>query len=316
MADMDAPLVSVVVPVLNCDAYLCDALESVLTQDYAPWELVVVDDHSTDCSVAMAEAFAVAHADRTIRVLRNDGKGKVAALNRGIADARGDFIHLFGADDQLRPTCLSECVCAVRRTGCDAIYHDLLVVDELLRPLNVLAWSPDMERLSFEAVAANLVSIGSGAWLFNRRLCASTWPIDAEVPYEDMWMSLLFKLRGEVAYLPRALYNYRQHGRQTYGRLDDRAPERRAYRCRRDLQVLGRIMSDASVAPQLPPRALKALGRWTRYLRAMVEGPSVSSMLLADMTVRQKAGLVGTRLLPDACVRLLERVLRGRRIGR
>ncbi len=97
------PVVSVVLPVRNGAATLARALESVRAQTFTAWELVVVDDGSTDGTADLAAA--VARAERRARVLRPAaaGAGIVAALNTGIAAARGRWIARLDADDAMHP---------------------------------------------------------------------------------------------------------------------------------------------------------------------------------------------------------------------
>ncbi|HZR83431.1 MAG TPA: glycosyltransferase family A protein [Candidatus Binatia bacterium] len=87
--------VSVVLPVFNRAAYVGEAIESVLAQTLPPDELIVVDDGSTDDSVAIAEAFS----RPSLRVLRQENAGIGAARNRGLAAATGDLIAFIDSDD-------------------------------------------------------------------------------------------------------------------------------------------------------------------------------------------------------------------------
>ena len=94
---MTAPLVSVLVPCYNAEAYVAAALESVLAQTYAPIEVIVVDDGSTDGSAAVLEGFRA----RGVTVIRQDNRGQCAAANRALAEASGRYIKFFDADDWL-----------------------------------------------------------------------------------------------------------------------------------------------------------------------------------------------------------------------
>jgi glycosyltransferase involved in cell wall biosynthesis len=88
-----APLVSVVIPVYNCEKYLGEAIESVLAQTYRPIEVIVVDDGSSDHSAAVAARFPA------VRYCAQPHAGPGAARNRGIALARGSFVAFLDADD-------------------------------------------------------------------------------------------------------------------------------------------------------------------------------------------------------------------------
>jgi glycosyltransferase involved in cell wall biosynthesis len=93
--------VSVLMPVFNGGPYLATAIESVQAQTLADFELVIVDDGSTDGSEDVIAGFAA--RDRRIRVYRKPNSGISETLNRGIAEARGDWIARLDADDVMLP---------------------------------------------------------------------------------------------------------------------------------------------------------------------------------------------------------------------
>lgn len=88
------PLISVIIPVYNCERYLAEAVESVLSQSYSPREVIVVDDGSRDGSARVAQSFG---AQVRYRFQENAGIG--AARNHGASLARGDMIAFLDADD-------------------------------------------------------------------------------------------------------------------------------------------------------------------------------------------------------------------------
>jgi glycosyltransferase involved in cell wall biosynthesis len=90
------PLVSVIIPCYNGEAYLAEAIESALAQTYPRVEIIVVDDGSTDNSPAIAQRFPV-------RYLHQENRGLTPTRNRGIRESKGDYIVFLDADDRLRP---------------------------------------------------------------------------------------------------------------------------------------------------------------------------------------------------------------------
>jgi GT2 family glycosyltransferase len=129
------PLVSVVLPCHDAEEHLPEALESVLGQSHRRLEVVAVDDGSRDGTAALlAEA---ARNDARVRVLTHPGnQGIVAALNRGVAAARGDFVARMDADDVCLPERLARQLQLFRdHPGTDAVGTGVRLVDDAGRPL-------------------------------------------------------------------------------------------------------------------------------------------------------------------------------------
>jgi glycosyltransferase involved in cell wall biosynthesis len=128
------PRVAVIVPVWNDEAHLAQALESVQAQSYSDWELIIIDDASTDNSPQIATSFALRDPDR-ITVLRvEQNVGSAEARNQGIAASRGaELLALLDSDDYFHPDYLKrslelyeKALAAGRRVGilaCNAWLH-------------------------------------------------------------------------------------------------------------------------------------------------------------------------------------------------
>lgn len=109
-----SPRVSVILPAYNAAATLERAIASVRAQTFPGWELLVVDDGSTDATSAIVENFA--RRDPRIRVLSRPHGGIVAALNAGIDVARGELIARMDADDEAHPDRFVEQIALLDRT--------------------------------------------------------------------------------------------------------------------------------------------------------------------------------------------------------
>ncbi len=93
------PLVSILIPCYNAEAWLAQTLESALAQTWSPTEIIVVDDGSKDRSLEIAKAFE----PRGVKVISQHNQGASAARNRAFQESQGDFIQYLDADDLLAP---------------------------------------------------------------------------------------------------------------------------------------------------------------------------------------------------------------------
>ncbi len=95
------PLLSILMPVYNAGRYLRPAIASLLAQDFRDFELIIVNDGSTDGSAGIIDSFAV--RDARIRVFTRANAGIVSALNAGLAVAQGGLIARMDSDDIALP---------------------------------------------------------------------------------------------------------------------------------------------------------------------------------------------------------------------
>ena len=97
--EKELPLISLVVPVYNCEKYVGECIESILIQDYSNIELILVNDGSKDNSKKIIEDYA--KKDKRIRIINQDNFGVSAARNNGIKTANGKYIGFIDADDYI-----------------------------------------------------------------------------------------------------------------------------------------------------------------------------------------------------------------------
>ena len=107
---MNSALVSILIPCFNAEQYVASAIESALGQDYPDFEVIVVDDGSTDASLEIIRRFG---ADRRIRFETGPNRGGSAARNRLLAMANGKFVQFLDADDLLDPRKIRLCMNAM-----------------------------------------------------------------------------------------------------------------------------------------------------------------------------------------------------------
>ena len=112
------PEISVIIPVYNVEKYLCSCVESVLNQTFADFELILVDDGSTDSGGEACDVFAA--RDPRVHVIHQQNAGQSAARNRGVREAKTGLICFIDADDAVNPTLLENLVRLLRETGAGA----------------------------------------------------------------------------------------------------------------------------------------------------------------------------------------------------
>lgn len=117
MTQQVSPLVSIIIPCFNGEAYVADAIRSALAQTYASREVIVVDDGSTDGSLDIIRSFG-----DQVRALAEPHRGGSAARNRGLAAARGEYIQFLDADDVLYPDKLAVQVPLLSGSDCDVVF--------------------------------------------------------------------------------------------------------------------------------------------------------------------------------------------------
>ncbi|MBD5205747.1 MAG: glycosyltransferase [Bacteroidales bacterium] len=114
-------MISIVIPLYNKENFIASTLRSVLAQSYGDFEVVIVDDGSTDNSLAIIDNFN----DSRIRIISQANKGVSAARNRGIAEAKGEYIALLDADDEWKPDFLQTMIYLTEKyPECDVFTTD------------------------------------------------------------------------------------------------------------------------------------------------------------------------------------------------
>ena len=132
-------LVSIVLPVYNGASFVQDALDSILEQSYPEWELIAVDDGSTDESGAILDEYC--QKDARIKAIHQENQKLPAALSTGFRLAQGEFLTWTSCDNLLYPDFLERLVdCLRRHPDWDMVYANLDIIDETGTPLRDSDW--------------------------------------------------------------------------------------------------------------------------------------------------------------------------------
>jgi len=114
-----SPKVSVIVPVYNVAEYLGQCLDTILLQTLQDIEVICVDDGSTDDSLNILNTYAM--FDDRLKVIHQENAGAAAARNRGLKEAKGEFISVLDSDDFFRPEMLEKMVAKAEEDGSDVV---------------------------------------------------------------------------------------------------------------------------------------------------------------------------------------------------
>lgn len=115
------PLVSIIMPVYNCEKYISEAIESVLSQSYQNWELLIVDDGSTDHSPEIIDRYA--QKDVRIQSFHNKNEGVSAARNFALSKISGELVTFIDSDDVYHPDRLQRMVQIFEKyPNCDIVF--------------------------------------------------------------------------------------------------------------------------------------------------------------------------------------------------
>ena len=211
MKNNKLPAVSVVMGVYNAEKYVDQAIESVLNQTYADFELLLLNDGSTDNSLAHLEHYA--KLDSRCKVYSGENQGMVAMANKGVSLAQADIIFRMDNDDVCRPERLEKQVRYLNEhPECVAVGSKVLLIDPDGLPIMEVGGN----ALHQEIDDANLS--GGGSYLchpavaFRKEAILNVGGYRQEFHYaEDLDIFLSLAVVGKLANIPLVLIDYRQH---------------------------------------------------------------------------------------------------------
>ena len=122
------PFVSLIIPVYNAEKYLHRCLTSVMEQTFQDMEIIIVNDGSTDDSLAICKEYQ--QMDPRFRIIDKENSGVSDSRNRAIAEARGEYLQFMDSDDWLTPDATESFVYAAKKFDCDLVIADFYRVDK------------------------------------------------------------------------------------------------------------------------------------------------------------------------------------------
>jgi hypothetical protein len=302
---MSPTRVSIVIPTYNHDAYLCEAIDSVLAQDYPHVELIVVDDGSTDGTRRVLESYG----SRFLWWSR-DNRGQSATLNEAWMRATGDVLGYLSSDDRLAPSAVREAVETLRADPSVVVtYCDYELIDAQSRHIRIVRTRDFQYAQMIRDVEC---VVGPGAF-FQRSVFVQTggWSTDfRQSPDLDYWLRAA--LLGPLRRIPHTLAGMRVHEQsQSFVRIDTRRSEEA-------VTIVRRLFDRGDFPPALaryrrPALAIAGVRAARHHIRAGRYGAGIRWLGRAARTApmvvmsRRAARLMLNAVVNRAAYRLLQR---------
>ena len=220
--------ISVIIPVFNVCDYLEECLESVIAQTFQDFEIIIVDDGSTDDSLAIAKKFA--DFNKNIRIVTQKNEGLSSARNAGLKEAKGEYIFFLDSDDKIAPETLEHLYNSVIKYDTDVAicsFQYFFSVKDQIHSIDT-SWPLRFERDDGKYIVSEEI---------DKEICCVTWnklykhsiikEYNLKFPvgliHEDItWLWAYFSRINKYSYINERLYYYRiREGSITYKKKSD-----------------------------------------------------------------------------------------------
>jgi len=214
-SESTSPLVSILIPAYNAEEWIAETLRSAVAQTWQRKEIIVVDDGSTDRTVAIARKFE----SEQVRVVVDDHRGAAATRNKAFSLSHGDYIQYLDADDLLAPDKIERQMEAVQQTSSKRTlysgswaefvyrhYRSKFVSSALWCDLSPIDWLLRKMQLG--------VFMQTGVWLVSRELAEAAGPWDTRLLGDDdgEYFCRVLLASDAVKFVPESKAYYRRSG--------------------------------------------------------------------------------------------------------
>lgn len=205
------PFFSIIVPVYNVEKYLNKCIESILNQTFKDFEIILIDDGSTDKSGLMCDEFAL--QNENIYSIHQENSGPGGARNKGIDLSKGSYILFLDSDDTLVKDALASLKTVVEHSKADLVLFDIIHINEKGEKLKQEVWNLKSGCV-FSPIEQPQLLLG------NAGVCGKLWRKELfddlrfipDMWYEDINLNQkLYTKTQRAIYLPEILYNYLIH---------------------------------------------------------------------------------------------------------
>jgi len=240
----NSPLVSIITPSYNQSHFLEETIQSVISQDYANLEYIIVDGGSTDRSVEIIQQYA----DRIDWWVSEPDRGQTDAINKGFKKANGEILAWLNSDDTYLPGAVSEAVTYLQNyPDSGMVYGDA----NLISAEGYLLGKFPARQTDYPRLRRGYVHIPQQASFFRTKLWKQVGPLDPSFYFAmdyDLWVRLAKISR--LAYYPRLWANFRLHGDAKSVSDDDRCwPEMLRVHYREGGGIFSPLVFKAKIRP-------------------------------------------------------------------
>lgn len=239
--------VSIVIPVYGVEEYLPRCLDSLLSQSFREWEAICVNDGSPDrCGEILADYSA---RDGRIRVFTQANSGVSAARNKGLSEARGEYVCFMDPDDELAPRFTELLLAAVEQTGADFAWCDHLKGAER-GEWQLKGAQGEICTDVFARFLAENPNMGKSVWnkMYRRELLEGLrFPTETGMGEDIVFLCQALYRAAKAAHVPEALYFYRMRESSA---MNSGLTEKVVFGNIKTGELLGETFRDKHLSPQ------------------------------------------------------------------
>lgn len=206
------PKVSVVIPTYNRAKYICETIDSVLNQTFQDFEIIIVNDGSSDNTESLVLEYIRKYPNR-MKYVYQQNKGEAAARNTGIMKSDGEYIAFLDSDDIWLEQKLEKQIDYVKKTDTDLVYCSMFIMENGV--IDYKKIKPANPAFTFLDLLLGGKSITTPTVLVKKRCIQKVEPFDETLKLAcDYEMWLRFSLKYKISFIDESLAIYRIHSSQ------------------------------------------------------------------------------------------------------
>jgi glycosyltransferase involved in cell wall biosynthesis len=285
-------MISFIMMAYNVENYIGEAIVELQKEKDVAWELIIVEDFSDDNTFEVARKLE--ESDKRITLVKNISKGKVMGTNYGYSLTQGDIIKCIDSDDILLKDFFSNYYDMQKY---DAHCHPSYITNEKLNILSVYHLNPSIINKDYLFVLSNIISLPKVSWSFNRKLADKIFPMPENLPFEDVWISLLIKKHANsILTMCKPLYLYRQHSNQTFGGIINYSKGIVIFRAKRLLCLLSILENEFRVMESLDKSIFDKVKAYNEIMSQ--SSLSLLDVIKSNLNIKYKVKIILIKKLP------------------